>query len=298
MKNLISLEGAILEALAYSDIFDYPLRLDELRRYLPTRAEMDELSNALSSLNGRVGRKDGFYFLGERVEIIEIRKGREARAKRLLPIALKYGRVLGSFPFVRMAALTGSLAVGNPASQADLDYMLVTAPGRLWTARAFAVILGRMMRPLGHVICVNLLVSENALAWRQHDLYTARELYQMIPVTGSDVYQRLMTANRWAEKFLPNAYLESNRLLSGLMQKIASAFQNLLELPLRGRVGERLEKWLMKLQMKRMARRPGAGEETVFTADVCQGNFDHHRRRTHEAFQEKLSALARQVAPQ
>lgn len=293
MKNMPTLERAVLEALAYSDIFDYPLRLDELHRYLPVRAEMDELSNALKSLNGRVGRKEDFYFLEKREAIVEIRKGRAARSKKLLPVALKYGRALGSFPFVRMVALTGSLAVGNVSEQADLDYMLITAPGRLWTARAFAVTFGRIMRPFGHVICVNLLVTENALAWNRRDLYTARELYQMIPITGLDVYRRLMQVNPWAERFLPNAFMDSGGL-PPFFQKQSSGFQNLLELPLRGKSGDRFEQWTMKLQMKRIARRPGAGEETIFTADVCQGNFHHHRKWTHEIFQEKLAALTRQ----
>ena len=37
-----SLERAILEALTYSDIFEHPLRLDELHRYLPFLADVDE----------------------------------------------------------------------------------------------------------------------------------------------------------------------------------------------------------------------------------------------------------------
>lgn len=295
MKNLFILERAILETLAYSDIFDYPLRLDELHRYLPARAEIDELSKALISLRGQVEKKRDFYFLADRREIVEIRRAREARSKQLLPIALKYGRLLGALPFVRMAALTGSLAVMNVSGNADFDYMLVATAGRLWTARAFAVTFGRMMRPFGHVICVNLLVSENALAWDQRDLYTARELYQMIPLTGSDVYQRLMAANRWAEEFLPNAFMDL-RVPPPRLQKRACGFQSLLELPLRGKTGKRFEEWMTKLQLKRIARRQGFGEETVFSADICQANFHHHRKWTHKAYLEKMEALMSQLA--
>ena len=32
--------------------------------------------------------------------------------------------------------------------------------------------------------------------------------------------------------------------------------------------------------------------ETIFTAEVCQGNFHHHRKWTGEAYEAKLSALA------
>lgn len=291
MKDEITLQRAILEALAYSDIFDYPLRLDELHRFLPLRAKADELPEALASLNGRVRMKDGFYFLGNRAELVEIRKEREAHSKQLLPIAMRYGCILGSLPFVRMVAVTGSLAAGNAADRADLDYMLVTAAGRLWTARFFAVTFGRMMRPFGHVLCVNLLVTENALSWERRDLYTARELHQMIPITGWDVHRRLLASNRWAEEFLPNA--QSDRFQSRQAQGSSSVFQSLLEHLLRGRLGDHLEKRLMNLQLRRIARRSDAGEETVFTVDVCQGNFHHHRRRTQEAFAERLHAFGR-----
>ena len=118
--------------------------------------------------------------------------------------ALKYGCMLGALPFIRMVALTGSLAVMNSAKVSDFDYMLVTTPNRVWTARAFALLLNRFTRLFGHTLCPNLIVSENALTWSTHDLYSARELCQMIPITGMDVYRKLMRANKWTKHFLPN----------------------------------------------------------------------------------------------
>ncbi len=207
----ISLARAILEALAYSDIFDHPLRFDELHRYLPIRAEADELNVALDSLREQVEQQDGFYFLAGRDEIVEIRKEREAPFVKITAIALRYGRILGSLPFVRMVALTGSLAVLNISKNADFDYMLVAAKGRVWTARAFALLFNRMVRPFGHTICPNLIVSESALEWSQHDLYSARELIQMIPIAGMDVYRDVMDANSWIAEFVPQSSLCDSR---------------------------------------------------------------------------------------
>jgi hypothetical protein len=189
-------------------------------------------------------------------------------------------------PFVRMAGMTGSLAVMNLSKGADMDFMLVTRPGRLWVARACAILFGRMARLLGHRICVNLLVSENALEWPRHDLYSAREMCQMIPITGMDVYRRLRDANRWTESILPNSTVET----SEAPETSEVWMQKFLEPLLRGTFGDSLEAWCMEFQLHHIARR-GASEETNFTEDICQGNFHSHRTWTHEVFQEKLIAL-------
>lgn len=297
-----SLERAILEALAYSDLFDQPLRLEEMHRYLPVRASLDELPSPLAALNSWTGNKYGFYFLAGREEIVEVRSEREARSRELLPVALRYGRILGQLPFVRMTALTGSLAVLNISRDADFDYLLVTAPGRLWTARVFALLFNRFTQIRGHTLCPNLIVAETALEWKQHDLYSARELHQMIPITGMNVYQKLMQANDWTRKFLPNAYASLRDPLRGSKRSPPStgglfrrSFRSLLataEHVLRGSLGDRLEAWEMNRKIARFSKQAGFGEETVFTAEVCQGNFHHHREWTKKAYRKKLSSLA------
>jgi len=300
-----TLERGILEALAYSDIFDYPLRLSELHRYLPSRVEIEQLSIALESLSGRVGNRDDFYFLTGRDEIVGIRKQREVHSRTLMPRALKYGSILGSLPFARMVALTGSLAVMNSSKNADFDYLLITVPGRVWTTRAFALLFNRVTRLFGDTICPNLIVSENKLEWAVNDLYSARELCQMIPVSGLDVYQRLMKANEWVKEFLPNAYSSLQGERSSTKQSLPSnwrllrrSFQSLLAMTedvLRGKLGDSFEQWEMNRKIARFSKQAGFGEETVFTAEVCQGNFDHHRKWTEQMLENKLSALETEV---
>lgn len=313
--QISSLERAILETLAYSDIFDQPLRLDELHRYLPVRAALDELPPAMNTIQRWIYSKDGLHFLAGREAIVEVRMERETRSRRLLPHALRYGRILGRLPFVRMVALTGSLAVLNVSRDADFDYMLIAAPGRVWTARAFALLVNRFTQILGHTLCPNLILAETALEWEQHDLYSARELHQMIPITGMDVYQKLMQANAWTRDFLPNAAMSlrgvaprpersatetkerHDEAISSSEARIASRRLAMTERVLRGSLGDRLEAWEMNRKIARFSNQPGFGEETVFTAEVCQGNFHHHRKRTREEFQKKLNVIARRALP-
>lgn len=283
-----SLAHAALHTVAYADIFDYPLTAREIHHYLTgVRAPLEKVVQILQdeSFFSQTGK---YFTLPGREAIVAIRTEREARSRALLPHAIRYGRLLGALPFVRMVALTGSLAVLNQSKDADFDYLLVTRPGRLWTARAFALAFNRLTRLQGYTLCPNLILSETALEWPVRDLYSAREFCQMIPITGLDVYARLMAANLWVLSFLPNAGMESGSP-PPLSQRRVAALQTLFELPLRGKLGAGFESWEMGRKIARFSRQAGIGAETVFSAEVCQGNFDHHGSWTRKALEKRLA---------
>jgi hypothetical protein len=137
------LKSAVLKTLAYSDVFDYPLRLDELHRYLTISIPIEELNEYLNH-SDHVESKDGYYFLTGRSAIVDIRQRREVISRKAFDRAIIYGRILGLLPFVRMVTLTGSLSMLNLSKNPDMDFMLVTAHGHLWTARAFAILFGKI----------------------------------------------------------------------------------------------------------------------------------------------------------
>jgi hypothetical protein len=284
-----TISSAILETVAYADIFDHPLTAPEVHRYLTgISAKFEVIRDALKNIEELV--QTGEYLtLPGREEIIPIREEREAHSRKLLPRALHYGRILGSLPFIRMVALTGSLAVLNVSKTDDFDYMLVAAPGRVWTARALALLINRFAKRAGHTLCPNLIVSRKCLEWPLHDLYSARELCQMIPITGIEVYHELIRVNAWAREFLPNAFSEN--YVSQNQTGRRFIFQERMEFSLSRTLGDRFETWEMTRKIDRFSRQDGFGDETVFNADVCQGNFHHHRKWTHEAYQQRLRKL-------
>ena len=144
------------------------------------------------------------------------------------------------------------------------------------------------MRPFGHKICVNLLISERALAWHQHDLYSAREICQMIPISGVEVYHRFCAANAWTESILPN----SGRSTSDRVPVSAPVRKNTVQKLLEISLGiERLEQWAMKFQLARITHKWGSGDETRFSVDVCQSNFHNHRKSTQELFKKRLAGI-------
>jgi hypothetical protein len=247
------------------------------------------LTDKLNFHNDSIKILDGYYVLAGREHLIGLRQNREAISLPILKRAIRYGRFLGCLPFIRMVGLTGSLALQNCDEKADIDYLLVAAHGRVWIARAFALLLGHVTALSGNIICPNLIVSDQTLEWRRQDPYSAHELCQMIPIAGFDVYRRIRRVNSWTNTFLPNASSAPDlyrKEFSG-----ASQLRTLFELPLRGVIGDSIEAWEMNRKIKRFIIQAGYGPETQFTRDICQGNFNQHGLQIKAAYQHRLSNL-------
>jgi hypothetical protein len=67
--------------------------------------------------------------------------------------------------------------------------------------------------------------------------------------------------------------------------------RNILELLLRGKLGDHIERWEMNRKIARFSQQAGFGEETIFNTEMCQGNFDHHKKWTQAALQTRLRKL-------
>lgn len=200
------LERAILAAVLYTDLFDYPLSAAEIQRFLPDHAAtLDEVVACLREsprLRAILASTAGYWHRRGRVGSLHRRRQREAVATskwRRLRRALPW---LSALPFVRMVAVTGSLAVGSAVPDADFDLMLVVAPGTVYFTLALLRLL-RRLRLFGP-ICPNVIYDEQHLAIEERDLFTARELLQAVPVYGLAMHARLLAANRWAGLRLPN----------------------------------------------------------------------------------------------
>ena len=188
--ELPELENAILATITYRDLFDYPVTFPEIHRYLHgIRCDQGEVRRALqgSEFVNEYLATDGEYFaLNDREALFDLRRKREAYAEQLWSKALAHGAVLASLPFVRMVAVTGSLAVNNPGHDADTDFMLVTDAGRVWSVRLMAKVLQLLNGVFASgELCVNHLVSTRALELDNPSLYVAQELTQQLWFGGS-----------------------------------------------------------------------------------------------------------------
>lgn len=294
-KSILSIEErAAVQAVAYSDIFEYPLTAAEIHRYLPgvefTRAELERLLRPGGLVPQHLSEQHGYYTLPGREATVETRLRRECDAARLWPRALHYGRLIASLPFVRMVAVTGELAVNNVQPGSDIDYFIVTEPGRLWMTRLLTIGVVRYAAPRGDVVCPNYLVSEQALVLDDRNLYTAHEIAQMVPVTGFATYRRLRELNGWVEEFLPNA--GGPPTVAGSCPHGKPA-RRAAEAALRTRTGAWLERWEMERKVRKLTGEHGFQAEASFTSDWCKGHVGGHEGRILERFDERWQAVER-----
>jgi hypothetical protein len=294
------LEAAILRTVAYSDLFDYPLTAREIHRFLAgvqasLEAVEETLENAL--LLGRQLETDGAYVtLPGRRAIVETRLRREKVSARLWRKGTRYGEAIASLPFVRMVAVTGTLAVNNAETGEDIDYLIVTVPGRVWLARLLVLVLVHLGRLDGLILCPNYVFGSDALAQFQPSFFAAHELAQMVPLYGLDVYQELLRANAWARSYLPNAFVPVQDLFSrrgAPFMRLLWPLKRGIERLLQGRLGDALEERESRIkiaQLREEAARCGASS-AAFTPNCCKGHMEDHGRYIAVEYAERLRQL-------
>lgn len=243
-QSLTGEQKAAVKTLLYFDVFHYPLRSEEITRFLGLRTAPDQLRGDLSALveDGSVRYLDGFYGFGDLRTNIERRMADNARAEKCMKKARRMSRFIGRFPFVRAVMLSGSISKGCMAKDGDIDYFVITEPGRLWIARTLLVGFKKMFLLNSRKdFCVNYFVDLEHLAIEDRNLFTATEVLTLLPTFNHGVCERFFSANTWAREMLPNAAPPELTGTSG----VDGPVKRLLEGLFRNGLGDEFDEWCM-----------------------------------------------------
>ncbi|MBI1908037.1 hypothetical protein HYS28_01295 [Candidatus Uhrbacteria bacterium] len=217
------LEWDCYRTIAYFAYFRYPLTAFEVWKWLYApegRWTLADVTYALATstwLGERVGASQGFYGVGDvDVQVAD-------RHERLLDALRKY-RVLAPvvaylrrLPFIDGVAVCNSLAFHHTTAASDIDLFIVTAPGRVWSARLLAVsAMAALRKRPGEArrdpVCCSFFADRNALDMArlkiddEHDPYLAFWTHTLVPlVDRGDVFSRVHVMNGWVRDVLPNA---------------------------------------------------------------------------------------------
>lgn len=243
------LQEPVISVLAYYDMFRYPLTSEEIFTFLPCHgADELELEGALHhfALDGLLGVSDGHYFLPHRGgDVVDRRFEMQERGEGMWRIARFVGRMMSRVPFVRGVFISGQLCRYIADKGSDIDFFIVTDPGRLWIVRTFFVLLRRtLLFNSRKYLCTNYFVSTENLEIRERNQYVACEVASLKPLVNRGLFEKFLQRNRWVRDFYPNYTPARMDLRPGIDSR--SRLQSLLEALVPGRLADRLDTWLME----------------------------------------------------
>lgn len=292
------LDIAILKTIIYGDVFNFPMTAQEIHHFLIHNESVSYQTiishlESSSDLEQHLCNNGKFYTLKEREQLFALRLERDQMMDILSPQMTYYGRILSYFPFVEFVGITGALAMRNPSStDEDLDYLVITRPGRVWLARAIIIILVRLMR-LRHIeICPNYVLASDQLVQSRQDLYIAHEITQILPLSNHKLYQQLRDKNQWAIEHLPNALSPFYTLWDNKDSRLGLLLKRGIETILSTPLGDKLEQWEYRRKAQRFeqqAQAPTASAE-IDTGHV-KGHFNDYGHRVLAKYQAKAEEL-------
>lgn len=245
------IQTAIIKCLAYSEVFRYPLNVNEIYQSLELELQnKDLLEDELEDLTTKkiIFRLGEFYSLKEDYHRLKQRLERNHRAEKFMPLAGFISRFIGSFPFVRAVFISGSLSKNSMDKDSDIDYFIITKPGRLWTARTLLILFKKVFLFNSYKFyCLNYFLDSDNLEIKDRDLYVAYEIASLKPTYGKDCCTTFFEKNKWIYSFLPNSIVASTSSVPIGKVRFSKYF---FEFLLNGRTGNRIEKFCLKTSMK------------------------------------------------
>lgn len=230
----------------YHNIFEYPLTFSEVIKWQPKNPPKIRTS---------IQCKNGYYFVHGREGLIYKREIKKRHSQKKIKIAGRAAKIMSTIPFIKMVGISGSVAMNNAKKDSDIDLIIITKRGRLWTSRIIVYLLFNFLRlPLRvpqsreqrDKLCLNIWLDEDNLKWnpKQRNFYTAHEILQIIPlINKKKTFERFLTENNWALDYWPNAVDFRSRI------KINTSYTKLRNISAIEKIAYKLQYFYMRGKM-------------------------------------------------
>ncbi len=212
-----SLSKSKILSLIYHNLFDYPLTAQELTLW--------QLAPRIPTKSGKVGthisKTQGFFHLKGREDLVSLRLKREKYSSKKLRLAQASSNLLSKIPTILFVGITGSLAMKNARKNSDIDLMIITQKGTLWSTRLTIYVILYTLYFLGHKdlslrkpktkleknkLCLNIWLDESDLVISDQNIYTAHEIAQIVPLVNKNkTYERFIYKNKWVVSYWPSS---------------------------------------------------------------------------------------------
>ncbi len=285
-------EKGILRALLYFDIFNYPLTETEIEEFSPL-PKGDDLRSSLDSLVDQrvIYRFDQYYTLHNQYPLITRRVLGNRQAERQLKVARRISQYISMFPFVRAVLLSGSISKGYMDEQSDIDYFIITEPGRLWLVRSAMAFIRRVFFLNSRkYLCTNYFIDSQSLEISEKNIFTAIEIATLKPMYGKSCIHTFQTVNQWSRKYLPN-----HRPQNGIGNDGIRPIKTILEKVLSSASFDRFDRWLMGRSLARWEKKYNhllnAGDFSIAfqsTRNVSRSHPGFYQKKVLSKYESKI----------
>lgn len=291
------MKSSILKSLSYFDIFNHPLKKDELANLCGIASSEARFTESLSELLSThlCYTSNGYYSIQKELEPLIVERQRKERLAQdyfdRLPF---YSSIIKSFPFVKGVAVSGSLSKGVMYEKGDIDYFIITTENRLWICRTLLILFKKVVLLNSRkYFCVNYFVDEKNLEILDKNVFTAVEVAHLIPVYNSSVINQLKQENSWTQQYFP----AFSPQIKSTVHEGKNRFKSIIESIFVGKLGDRLDLFFMNITYKRWMKKFNhfSPEKLELTMRSNRGISKHHpsdfQNRVLKAYQERLIKL-------
>ena len=260
---------------------------------LLTKEGMGEVSRK------RVASRWSYYFLSGHEDIVEMRRRSIVPTDLKLAKAQRVMKYVSWLPFLRAIFISSSVATETAHAESDIDFFVVTAPGRIWLVRLALNVILRLfgLRIYGKKrkdrACLCFFVDTDHLdlsPWRiaPDDIHFIYWLHQMIPLYDPEnKYEKFLMANQWTGQYVP--YIRNEYFSSNLLRKVKkNRFKKITEKIVLQRLGDFLEQLAQKIQWLKL---PSSLKEKSVREDkevvIAPGVLKFHDHDTRREIKER-----------
>jgi len=298
------LRRAIVETIAFFDLFSFPLTTNEVLKYLKIKSDYLEISKNLNQLleQRTLGRKDGLYFLAGKVSSVEERKRRYNYSARKFKITLKIAKYFRYIPWIRLICVANLIGRDNLSDRGDIDLFIVSNKNRLWLTRFFTVLTAKFLnaRPQKDKkkdkICLSFFVSEENLNIEniresEDDMYFNYWFLNLAPIYSCDnIFFELMESNKKLIGRFPNYFYQeiSNKRKIKIINN--NFYKKNWELFFGG-LEQRMKKIQLKIMPNNLLKLASQKKGVILTDSIIKLHLNDRRDEFSKRYNEIISKI-------
>jgi hypothetical protein len=208
-------DKAIINTLKYRSVFKASMSRFQLGTYLISDREIpaDIFESRIKGLlkSKKIKQYKGSYHLVRKKPLSwSLRAKYSQNHIQKTNIGLE---LLKSIKWIKLMAITGSVAAYNSKKNDDVDLFIISEKNRIWLTRFFVVLILKALgkyrtdKSYNNKLCPNIYMDETRVRWSEEkrNIYVAHDIIMMQPVINKDdMYFRFLNANRWVFEYFPH----------------------------------------------------------------------------------------------